>query len=626
MTSKFKLTSVVLVLFLATLAACGGGGGGATPGPTAAVITTQPTDQSVVEGTTATFDVATTNATGYQWQSSTNGGSTFTDVLSATTASYTTTATILADSGTLYRVVVSGAGNTVTSNAALLFVSAAPAPPAFTTQPADVSITEGHNAQFTVVVSGVPTPTLQWQLSTDGGGTWNNINGATSTTLDLAGVALGNTGRQFRAVATNGSGSIDSNAAVLTVLPKTWGTGALIETDNTGDASGPQIAIDANGNAMVVWVQDGDATAGQRFDVWARRYSAGVWGTAELIETNAGSADGPQLAINANGNAIAVWSQATGTSLSIWANRYTAGAGWSTATLIGIDSAYSFAPQIAIDANGNALAVWIRVDTAYHIWANRYTAGAGWGTAAAIETNNADSADAPQIAMDANGNATAVWAQSSVGNIWANRYTAGAGWGTAALIEAGTGSAYGPQIAIDANGNILAAWTQTNGTVYSVWSNRYSAGVWGTAALIETDDAGSANGPQIAIDANGNALAVWSQSNGTVNNIWANRFTAGAGWGSAVLIETNNGSFADNPRIAFDANGNAMAVWNQYRPITYNRYTIGIGWGTAALVDPNTNNEPTGPPQIAIDVNGDAWAVWSQYDFTRYNIMAGRYQ
>jgi hypothetical protein len=47
---------------------------------------------------------------------------------------------------------------------------------------------------------------------------------------------------------------------------------------------------------------------------------------------------------------------------------------------------------------------------------------------------------------------------------------------------------------------------------------------WGTAALIEADNAGGAYGPQIALDANGNALAVWSQNDGTRSNIWSNRF------------------------------------------------------------------------------------------------------
>ena len=47
---------------------------------------------------------------------------------------------------------------------------------------------------------------------------------------------------------------------------------------------------------------------------------------------------------------------------------------------------------------------------------------------------------------------------------------------------------------------------------------------WGTAALIETDNAGDASRAQIAFDANGNALAVWQQYDGTRNNIWANRY------------------------------------------------------------------------------------------------------
>lgn len=58
-----------------------------------------------------------------------------------------------------------------------------------------------------------------------------------------------------------------------------------------------------------------------------------------------------------------------------------------------------------------------------------------------------------------------------------------------------------------------------------IWANRYTAGTgWGTAALIETDNAGNAYSPQIACDTAGNALAVWDQSDGTRLNIWANRF------------------------------------------------------------------------------------------------------
>ena len=47
---------------------------------------------------------------------------------------------------------------------------------------------------------------------------------------------------------------------------------------------------------------------------------------------------------------------------------------------------------------------------------------------------------------------------------------------------------------------------------------------WSTSELIETDDAGDARDPQIAFDASGNALAVWEQNDRTRFNIRANRY------------------------------------------------------------------------------------------------------
>ena len=104
---------------------------------------------------------------------------------------------------------------------------------------------------------------------------------------------------------------------------------------------------------------------------------------------------------------------------------------------------------------------------------------------------------------------------------------------------------------------------------YSIWANRFICryGRWrqlGHGVPHETDNADHASDAQIAIDANGNALAVSTQSDGTRNNIWANRYTIGTGWGTAALIQTDNARSAGEPQIAFDANGNALAVWSQF--------------------------------------------------------------
>jgi hypothetical protein len=90
-------------------------------------FTTQPQSQSVSAGATATFSVtATGGGLSYQWQSEPPGGSSFTNITGATSSSYTTPATMLAQSGTQYMCVVTNTVGSTPSNAATLTVTSAP--------------------------------------------------------------------------------------------------------------------------------------------------------------------------------------------------------------------------------------------------------------------------------------------------------------------------------------------------------------------------------------------------------------------------------------------------------------------------------------------------------------------
>jgi hypothetical protein len=116
-----------LAFTMLLLAACGGGsssnsGGSTTPPETAApAITTEPGAQSVTVGQTATFNVVATGTTplSYQWQR--NG----TAITGATSSSYTTAATTLADNAASFKVTVTNSIGAITSAAATLTVSAA---------------------------------------------------------------------------------------------------------------------------------------------------------------------------------------------------------------------------------------------------------------------------------------------------------------------------------------------------------------------------------------------------------------------------------------------------------------------------------------------------------------------
>jgi hypothetical protein len=323
---------------------------------------------------------------------------------------------------------------------------------------------------------------------------------------------------------------------------------------------------------LAVWQQ----SDGTRFDNWSSRYvPASGWSAPEHLETDSGDARNVWIAIDSDGDAIATWSQSNGTRPIIRANRYVAGTGWNGATTIQTDaSGEGSFPRVALDGHGNAMAVWHQTDgTRYNIWANHYVAGSGWSGARLIETDDTDSALYPQVGMDSGGNALVVWEQydGTRYNIISARFASSSGWSTSAPIESDAGSATDPQIGVDPSGNAVAVWTQQGTARINVVANRYTPGAgWGTPTLIETDDTGDTQYPQIAINAAGIAQAVWMQNDGTRFNVASNRYTPGSGWGSASLIESDNSGNAYNPQVAINASGVAQAVWMHFDGMRFN--------------------------------------------------------
>src|SRR4029077_13100714 len=111
-------------------------------------ITTQPANQTVTAGQTASFTVAASGTAplSYQWQK--NGQPVGTNL-----PSYTTPATTTGDNAAQFTLVVSNPSGSATSNAATLTVNPAPVPPSITTQPASQTVTAGQTATLTRAAS-----------------------------------------------------------------------------------------------------------------------------------------------------------------------------------------------------------------------------------------------------------------------------------------------------------------------------------------------------------------------------------------------------------------------------------------------------------------------------------------
>lgn len=191
-----------------------------TPAIVPVAITVQPAPATVTAGQPASFSVtATGTAPSYQWSASTDGGTTWNDIAAATSATYTIAAAALADDGQRLRVRLRNPANAVTSQAALLTVNPAPMAPTITQQPADASVTAPEAAQFSVVASGTPAPTYQWQRSTNGGASFSDIAAANGASFGTGATTTAMNGERYRVIVVNGAGSVTSAAATLTVAP-----------------------------------------------------------------------------------------------------------------------------------------------------------------------------------------------------------------------------------------------------------------------------------------------------------------------------------------------------------------------------------------------------------------------
>jgi hypothetical protein len=204
----------------------GTGGIGATPVQiavtlnvnTAPVVTLNPANVTVTAPAAATFTAAASGVPtpNVQWQVSTDGGLTFSNLVGQNSTTLTINPTTAAMNGNKYRAVFSNIAGSATTTAATLTVQF---PPVVTVNPLSQTVTAPAAATFTAAATGNPTPAVQWQVSTDGGVTFNNIPGANSTTLVVTPTSVAMNGNQYQAVFANVAGTATSTAAVLTVLP-----------------------------------------------------------------------------------------------------------------------------------------------------------------------------------------------------------------------------------------------------------------------------------------------------------------------------------------------------------------------------------------------------------------------
>ncbi len=453
---------------------------------------------------------------------------------------------------------------------------------------------------------------------------------------------------------TNGSGTIsgaDVTDVSVNCVDKTWTHPSSLSDNISPDGQNaytPQVAMDDNGNAVIVWRQFDGSNNRQ---IFKSEYRSGTWTHPSSLSDNI-SPDGqdasiPQVAMDDNGNAIIVWSQSDGSNYQIFKSEYRSGTWTHPSSLtdnISPDGQDASTPQVAMDDNGNAVIVWYQSDGSnYQIFKSEYRSGS-WTHPASLSDNispDGQNASLPQVAMDDNGNAIIVWSQYDGSNyqIFKSEYRSGTWTHPASLsdnISPDGQNASLPQVAMDDNGNAIIVWYQSDGSNSQIFKSEYRSGAWTHPASLSDNispDGQDAYAQQVAMDDNGNAIIVWRQSDGSNSQIFKSEYRSGT-WTHPASLSDNispDGQYASLPRVAMDDNGNAVVVWYQSdgsnSQIFKSEYRAGSWAHPASLTD---NISPDGQnasvPQVAMDDNGNAVIVWSQSDGSNLQIFKSEYR
>lgn len=352
--------------------------------------------------------------------------------------------------------------------------------------------------------------------------------------------------------------------------------------------------------------------------------AATAWGPPVTLSSPAEIAFNPDLAVNESGDAKVVWQS--------YANPNVRGAakgahgGWDPAVTISTGEADEFIPSIGIDAHGDSTAVW----GAYEGLSFRAIETAdglvqgGWGSPVRLFTSEEGGIGGPQVAVNADGDAVAVWAhaeESGSGQtmvIESARRPAGGEWSPAVAIASSEPELGYLSIVLDAGGQATAIWEGDEGVETASWP---TVGGWTSPVVLST---GGGTEPRVAVNPAGEAVAIWRDFVGTSFEIDTASKPAAGGWTAAARLSTSGG-YESQPHVAVDSAGNAVAVWGA--PVATREEEVqsatrpaGEEWGDSVGVSLSRCEEKL-KPRVAMEGDGTAVAIWDCFQRSTHGVI-----
>lgn len=324
--------------------------------------------------------------------------------------------------------------------------------------------------------------------------------------------------------------------------------------------------VDSSGNALAVWVDAEHAC------IHSARLSKGssTWVHAKDIPApNALAVSKLSASLNDAGKAVVVWCQQHQDSyaLEIYGALLNENAlSWvptsrlSNTPVPGVDYV---APQVGIDATGNAVAIWEKIEETSHTiqTAQLFATSTTWEPSFDLSLPGEVALD-PCLACNQSGQAIAAWTNSTCRYI-ESALLQGHNWSSPEPLSS-TG-ADEVAVAIDETGRVIAVWRLVRGATHYLQSSTYHHGTWQPVIGIESTGVGIAD-IEVGMDSSGNAVAVWQS---TLPNcfevIVSSTLTLNGEW-TPVTQLSSGFSYDRMPQLSVSPKG-AVAVWRYQQSI-----------------------------------------------------------
>jgi hypothetical protein len=334
--------------------------------------------------------------------------------------------------------------------------------------------------------------------------------------------------------------------------------------------------------------------------------AAPQWLGAQTLSPSGQDASAQQVAFDPGGDAVVVW-RASGVQPTIEVAARPAGGIFSAPQTLSDPSAYSGSPDIAIDNQGDAVAVWLHFDGAtLRVQAAFRPAGGSFGAPQTLSPAGYQAAT-PRVAMDGAGDAAIVWSISSglSSEIQAAQAAPGGVFQTPVALSGFTSVASVPQVALDSHGDTLAVWDGWDGANIRIQDAlRPAGGSFGTPQSLSPSGY-NADAPQVAFDAGGDALAVWRFDGSPASTIQGAYRPAGGDFGFDQTVSMPSAYPAQVPQVAFDWQSEGVVVWQQDDGIDPRVYASVRAAGPSGTFSMPSTLDPGGQEALEPHIAGD---------------------